>query len=814
LGWWICPQGHTVEYDGVSDGLFSLRQSDDSGSVLVFSRSFCDVLVSFVFNSRSSYSAATSFLASLRSGFTLRRQLIVTLGRCFVATLRPTQDAFVCPLCGDDPAYIVIDGQALGFRVKDGLNITRPALHLPSMNLSIDNYAVIRPPSIRAAIRKVLRTGDPITKTEADALLKLHQAPTAVFPRGRTAAARENWRLQRDAATLFFRFHTWTAVDDIGGARAAPAAGVRRPRGHRAGPADAPSAAPDDAAAGAAANASADTPSNAPAAASDAQVEEPPICGLGNSPDAASPSLPSDEREGTCRPRFDTFKAGGTEWATVRPFILALLGDPVVNLFVGHAREPLMELVDELKKPDGSEWQKKATAANAVGFVANFFARVGTLLKKEPPLRLAVGSLLQFAVEVDHVVDKDFAVAAQKAAAGGQVETAAFCKRWLNVSSPAEYAKFAAEHPEFKGKDIDSPYTSFEYFGFLKRVRPAIYTPRARPKRTAEQQPARGRGRRGAQAAKEDAGDRCAKSFPKHSELTAGVFNIVCPHVVTMGFRVMFQAESVADALSVILERFPKLPKVVFYDVACKMDRNGMQRVRTILSHHGVRFCLDRAHAKGHTCSCVYFPDESLAVTNGVSTQAAEVQHSVSVKFRGHLAYMSPTAFMAHRIFQLSMMNLTASFKVHHPTAKAENEGTRLNHYYYNYRNAKCLRPTCTCPARQLDALVASPSGDDGGHAGATSVKDLESGERAGWEPEKEARDGERSESDGEIERRDGGDAHAAREQSIERGETGGIDYMEGGASSSGAGENSVHGRDGEEEHIMGVTDVVTTLDA
>jgi len=773
--------------------------------VLIFSRSFCDVLVSFVFNSRSSYAAATSFLASLRSSFSLRRQLIVTLGRCFVATLRPTEDTFVCPLCGDDPAYIVIDGQALGFRVKDGLKVTRPALHLPSMNLSIDNYAVLRPPSIRAAIRKVLRTGDPLTKTDAEALLKLHQAPTAVFLRGRTAAARENWRLQRDAATLFFRFHTWTAVEDLGGARAAPAAGVRGAQGGRAAPAAAPAVAGNDA--------PTDAIAVAAAAASATQGEPRPVGSLGNSPDVAPASLPWDQRDGTCRPRFDTFKAEGTEWATVRPFILALLGDPVVNLFVGHPREPLMELVDELKKADGGEWQKKATAANAVGFVANFFARVGSLLKKEPPLRLAVGSLLQFAVEVDHVVDKDFAAAAQKAAEGGQVETAAFCKRWLNVSSPAEYVKFAAEHPAFKDKDMDSPYTSFEYFGFLKRVRPAIYTPRARPKRSAEQQPARGRGRRGAQAVKEDAGDRCAKSFPKHSELTAGVFNIVCPHVVTMGFRVMFQAESVADALSVILERFPKLPKVVFYDVACKMDRNGMQRVRTILSHHGVRFCLDRAHAKGHTCSCVYFPDESLAVTNGVSTQAAEVQHSVSVKFRGHLAYMSPTAFMAHRIFQLSMMNLTASFKIHHPTAKAENEGTRLNHYYFNYRNAKCLRPTCTCPARELDALVAHQSGDEDGSSGATPVQDLESGDGARRDGERAGRDGERCGSEEESEPSGVGGAHVAHEERIESGETEGTDQIVGDASSPDAGGKSVHRREGEGEGAMGAADLDVTLD-
>eukprot|EP00170_Pyropia_yezoensis_P004271 contig_17495_g4282 len=124
-----------------------------------------------------------------------------------------------------------------------------------------------------------------------------------------------------------------------------------------------------------------------------------------------------------------------------------------------------------------------------------------------------------------------------------------------------------------------------------------------------------------------------------------------------------------------------------------------MQRVRSILSHHGVRFCLDRAHAKGHTCSCVYDPDESLAVTNCVSTQAAEVQHSMSVKFRGHLTYMSPASFMAHRIAQLSLMNLTAAFKLSDAAAKAENDEVRLSAFYYKMRGVKCVRPECTCMA-------------------------------------------------------------------------------------------------------------------
>lgn len=101
MGSWIFPQQHVFEYAGANDDLCSLMQSGDSGSVLLFSRSFCDLLVFFLDNFLSSYTAATSFLASLRSGLGLHRQVIVTLGRCFVATLRPEADAFVCPVCGD-----------------------------------------------------------------------------------------------------------------------------------------------------------------------------------------------------------------------------------------------------------------------------------------------------------------------------------------------------------------------------------------------------------------------------------------------------------------------------------------------------------------------------------------------------------------------------------------------------------------------------------------------------------------------------------------------------------------------------------------
>lgn len=694
IGEWTCPDRHVVQYDGGDDGLFSLRKVDDLGRVLLFTRSFCDTLMSFVYNSRSSYSAATSFLASLRSSYGLRRQLIVLLGRCFVSLLKPTPELFVCPKCGLNPDYIVIDGQALGFQLRDGIRVSRPALHLPSMNLNVDDYAIIREPSIRTAVRKVFKTGSALNKTDAEALGKLRASMLAVRPRSQRAATIENWQLKRHAATLFFSFFQWTSVDDLVGVRPqATGSGDDAPRNVQA-------------VAGRAAASPVETGGSVPG------VADPPVGQLGHAPAVAPSSVPWKERVGTCHPRFDAFAAAGTEWAAIRPFILALLGDPVVNLFAGQPRGPPRELAQELQKEDGGRWRQLSTASNAVGFVANFFARVGPLMGKEPALRKSVGALLLFAVDVDAAVDRDFQLAVKKASDAGQTETLEFCKRWLGVTTPEEYDRFAAGHPLFKDEDLTSPYKTFEYFGYLKRVRPAIFTPRAKPRDARRrQQASRGGPRKGSQAALEDAGDRCAKSFPKHSQLTAGVFNIVCPHVITLGFRVMFQAESVADALSLILERFPALPKVVFYDVACKMDRNGMQRVRSILSHHGVRFCLDRAHAKGHTCSCVYNPDEALAVTNCVSTQAAEVQHSMSVKFRGHLTYMSPASFMAHRIAQLSLMNLTAAFKLTGKTAKAENDGVRLNSYYYNVRGVTCVRSECTCSASGTPQCDASRSG-------------------------------------------------------------------------------------------------------
>ena len=150
-----------------------MEKKDDTGRVLVFTRSFCDSLVSFVYHSRSSYAAATSFLSSIGGSLGLSRQSIVDLGRLFKACLVPSPDLFSCAICGDDPAYIVIDGQALGFRKRLGMSVARPSIHLARMNMNTNQFTVSRQPSMRAAIRKAVRDGESFNKTHQDAIHRL-----------------------------------------------------------------------------------------------------------------------------------------------------------------------------------------------------------------------------------------------------------------------------------------------------------------------------------------------------------------------------------------------------------------------------------------------------------------------------------------------------------------------------------------------------------------------------------------------------------------------------------------------------------------
>lgn len=249
-------------------------------------------------------------------------------------------------------------------------------------------------------------------------------------------------------------------------------------------------------------------------------------------------------------------------------------------------------------------------------------------------------------------------------------------------------------------QDVDNPYISFEFFASLYRVRPGIGDSDAAKRRVGY----RGKNRHAADM--EGEVDACNKAFSIKYGLTQGVFNVVCPHVITLGFRCLFRAESVGEALSIVLESFPMLPRVIFYDVACKLDNNALRRVRPIMRSHGVRCVLDRPHSITHSCSPVYMPDESLGSTAGVATQAEEVSHSIAVGNWTSLAYMAPATYMVHKMAQVAMMNVRKIHRMSQANASSENDHVPLSPFYHRRMSRVRQRGSvCSCQAAVADSV-------------------------------------------------------------------------------------------------------------
>jgi len=711
VGAWTCSSGHIVCFDGGQCGLFSLRKRDESGRLVIFTRGVCDELLSFVFHSRSTYTAATAHFSRTKVSFSQCRQNLILLGSVFVAMIQTPPKLFLCPLCGNDPDYIIIDGQALGFKRRRGMRIIRPALLVPPlMSINVRLLCILPTARLRRAVRKILRCSDELNKLEQAVLRKWLGASAAPKPRkgrrpepsdsvyltsaalfreffpldGETAAADESENESLDSGC---EESTYSVSDGVSAAEGADVRGSSRP-----------------------------VTINDANDSSNGRTAEP----------VASSAKPWIKRSGMCAPALSKIPSSHhIQWSAARTFLLALFGDPCVGMFATlkpdpeladntdlltvPKTDPMSKLAMALQSENALAWHAHAAAADTVGFVANFLGRFGNNLVANKVLRYATGRVLEFAVRLEDIVDDKFKKSAAVAARTDAGLNEEYCSKWGGRPTAKDFKEFAATHPAFKGKDLDSIFTCFEYFGCLPRVRPAIFAHKAKQKRrrraAARRAPSR---RKRDQADEEDENDRCSKAFPKHKDLTAGVFNVVCPHVVTLGFRVMFDPESVSDALSVILERFPKLPEVVFYDVGCKLDRNALRRVRTIFRLHGVKVVLDRVHAKGHTCSPIFFPNESLGKTNGVATQAAEVQHSISVKFRTHLAYMAPETFMSHRVVQLALMNLSSVYKLSHQNAKKENEDADMGAFFHSDLAGGCCRCLhCSCMVSQKRDAVA-----------------------------------------------------------------------------------------------------------
>ena len=693
VGRWTCSTSECkriVEYDGSADGLFSMQRRNRAGRWLLFTRGLIDKLLSFIISGRTTYTAATRHLSADVLSFTLRRQDVVKIGTAAIKTFRIPAESARCPLCGPSPEFIVIDAQALGCSDPDDTTPLRPVEDCPVLNIPAPKLCTIEHAPLRMAISKILRTSSPLTAPQVDLLRSWHDKVGAPGPPTVEAAA----------ATVFFRFFPFGREPSVG--QTAPGAPHQ---GGDCGAAEGDDARPDE---------SGRPPKRARTAAGgrlEAALRMDKDGNLvlgGTGPPAKKPTDTWRNRTGHCAPAFGRYpREDDGLWICVRPFLQAMLTETVTGMFQAFDERAVRLLANTLRLMRRGTWRSLTKAVDGVGFVAGFLGWFADLIDEEPRLRQAVGRLLLAAVDIEKYVDDTFnEVANDKKTLAAGWKNAAYCKRWMGKPTTADYKTWRAEQVHLGDLDEDDPLISFEYFAGLPRVRPGISDSEAAKRRVMY------RGKDRHKADLEGEGDACNKAFSIKAGLTQGVFNVVCPHVITLGFRCLFRAESVGEALSIVLERFAKLPKAIFYDVACKLDKNAMRRVRQLMRAHSVRCILDRPHSITHSCSPIYMPDECLGTTAGVATQAAEVSHSIAVVNRTSLAYMSPATYMYHRMVQVAFVNVRKLFRLQQANGAGENDHVPLSPFFHAKIAHQCERVAhCSC------ASAAGVGGSDSSQA-------------------------------------------------------------------------------------------------
>ena len=100
----------------------------------------------------------------------------------------------------------------------------------------------------------------------------------------------------------------------------------------------------------------------------------------------------------------------------------------------------------------------------------------------------------------------------------------------------------------------------------------------------------------------------CRKESLKHDALSPGIFTMVCPHGVTLGFKIMDSPESPRIPFNILMCHFNEMPDLIIYDNACHLHLYALKREPT--RFRNTRFMVDRLHYRNHNkCTGGYSMD-------------------------------------------------------------------------------------------------------------------------------------------------------------------------------------------------------------
>jgi len=708
---WACSCGKPVPYDGAHDGLFA------SSKETVFTRTYLDVMTQMVFTGHGTLSSAAAVLCFLlestkamsgaQSG--LARQTLITAAHRYARTLIVPASLFRCTKCkqtGDRPYVAVIaDGQVLSILRNQSQPLVRLIEDVVGVPMDAGHGSCLASAPLRSAIRKRMTAErQPVvrlTKEESASLKRLSEEMSLVpppHPAGRVTS--KSATLSWASAFIFFSFYTNELAATDPGPNVAD---------EGTNDADEEGVGGDDA--------------GDPAAAGGAGV------GGGNPPAADGGGAEGGANVGGARGAYYVSKQvpgavgvglGATvereRWRVVRRFVLTFLGHPVVGAFSGLPRMKIKRLATKLARGALlAEWKPYAKAVESVGIVWPFLQLVGMADEVDPEMTRAVGELLLFACGVDaywETLWRDQASPGAKAfeqqwrdtSAAQYAEWAATRTEPLPASSPLSCSRFSSARGRAQLVEVLSGHV----WPDLEPVRPFITDSKSEAVNAARAVKVKaGREALEAMLDKELGTDDCRHAFISSQTFMPGVENFLCPCGMLLGFDFLDRAESPAHVLASLMQRFPLLPSVVYFDTACQMARNASRRVPWLINMSATAASIDRAHRlqKQHGCSPVHDADAYPGRSVRHRTACAESRHSINKAFKTHLVHLRQDHFMVQMRLLGAFVNLRVKMR--------RELGKETNHrlacaFFHTHVQSYCDRRWCTCAHGQRQEAEAA----------------------------------------------------------------------------------------------------------
>ena len=734
---WTCGCGEPVPYDGASESLFA------STSKTIFTRTFMDVMSQMVFTGHSTLSSAASVLCFLLevtkslsgASSALARQTVISAVHRYARTLIVPASLFRCAKCkvdGDRPYWAVIaDGEVLSILRSQSQPLFRVMKDVRVIAIDTSFASVLPLAWLRAAVRKSLPSerleAVRLSKTEFSSLRDLASfVADTPAPHGAGVVISNPMTLQWAASLLFFSYFSLGLTDqapppaadseeaygddgDDGDTDAEPPGGTRDTIGGRAVNVDAAQAAFAAPIAG-----------GIPAAAAGAAVN-----GADASPgNAFHVAVPMAEAVGTGLPAIEMRE----RWRTVRRFLSTFLGQPVLGAFAGLDRQRIRALaVKMIRAQQVEEWRHFAVAVESVGIVWPFLRLVGMGVDTDPLMTRAIAELMLYTCDVDDIWESEW----RRRAPPASID---FEREWRDTSTTKLTAHAAAQpgppsasrrlgcssHSLVRADAQAEEVRSSQVWPDLDPVRPYITDGKAdavnaarAAKVGADRETLR------AMAAKELGEDDCRHKWLTSETFMPGIENFLCPCGVLIGFDFLDKAEAPSHVLASLVQRFPLLPKVVYFDTACQLARNAARRVPWLVNQSGLACSLDRPHnlKHQHKCSRIFDADAYPARSVRHSTACAESRHSINKAYKTHLAHLRQDHFIIRMRLLAATINLRV--KMRRELGKETNH-RRMCTFFHSYVQDYCDRPCCTCAAgmRQQAAAAAADSGDDAGDNG------------------------------------------------------------------------------------------------